>query len=549
MQRPPTLQEIQEEKRRRLASRCRGSLAAFIRESWHVLEPTAPLTWNWHIDAVADHLQAVFEDWMEVQRWLKRQADAEKKGEPFDEPQPEQRIQNLLINIPPGTAKSRIVSVCFPAWAWLHWPSFRALFLSANPRVALRDSMFCRDIIESKWYQETFQPDWELRDDQKAKGCYWNTAGGIRSAFGILARITGDRGDALIIDDPHDASEVKSDLLRIAVLEKWSTAIRNRVNDLRTCFRIGIMQRVHEDDWSGHVLKVDKFAHLCLPMEYEPQRLDAEKDGIPRVTPIGWSDPRTEPGELLFPQRFPQEVLNTEKTALGSAGYAGQHQQRPSPATGEIFQKHWWRFWQHPGQNLPPVKLTLPDGKIQEVRPIDLPRLEMELQSWDMSFKGTNASDYVCGQHWGRAGANRFLLDQVLERMGFSATCDAVKAFSAKHPGALTKLVEDKANGPAVIDSLHSQIPGLIAVDPEGGKEARAWAVSPLVESGNVYLPHPINAPWVWLLIDKCTAFPRVTNDDEVDALTQALLRWLRAGTGEIGVVKKSANRSSRYSF
>ena len=539
---------MREEKRRRRAERCKASLATFIRESWHVLEPTAPLAWNWHIDAVADHLQAVFLDWVEVQKWLQRQAKAEEQGEEFDEPQPLQRIQNLLINIPPGTAKSRIVAVCFPAWAWLHFPSWRVLCLSANPRVAVRDSMFCRDIIESKWYQETFQPEWELRNDQDAKSCYWNTAGGIRSAFGILSKITGDRGDALIIDDPHDANEVRSDAQREAVLDKWDSAIRNRVNDLRVCFRIGIMQRLHEEDWSGHVLKVGGFEHLCLPMEFEPKRLDAEKDGIPSETAIGWRDPRSEEGELLFPERFPREVLNVEQTALGSAGYAGQHQQRPSPATGEIFQKHWWRFWQHPGQNLPPVTLQHPEKGPVKVEPIDLPRLETELQSWDMSFKATSASDFVCGQHWGRTGANRFLLDQVLKRLGFSATCDELKEFTKKHPRALTKLVEDKANGPAVIDSLNSQIPGLIAVEPEGGKEARAWAVSPLVESGNVYLPHPVNAPWVWTLIDKCTAFPRVTHDDEVDALTQALIRWLRSESGGAAAVRRSPTAGSKYS-
>ncbi|RYG95287.1 MAG: hypothetical protein EON58_14505, partial [Alphaproteobacteria bacterium] len=222
------------------------SLTQFIVDGWHVLEPATPLEYNWHIEAVCLHLEAAIEDWITVQNWRKYrqskqvtrlvggvQVRMEEAAGDDAEKAPLQRIQNLLINIPPGTAKSRIISVFFPAWVWLKWPAFRWIYLSANPRVAERDSVFCRDLIESAWYRDSFKIAWRLRQDNNGKRSFWNTAGGFRSAFGFFSRITGDRADAIVWDDPHDADEVHSDTMRQAVLDRWDGAVGNRVNDLR----------------------------------------------------------------------------------------------------------------------------------------------------------------------------------------------------------------------------------------------------------------------------------------------------------------------------
>ena len=249
-------------------------------------------------------------------------------------PDPPQLIQNLLVNIPPGTAKSRIVSVFAPAWMWLHCPSWRAIFISANPRVALRDSVYCRMLLESAWYRQRFGISWTFAADQNAKGLYRNSAGGFRMAIGVGSRITGDRADALFIDDPNDAKEVQSQAYRAGVNEWYDQGAGNRVNDLQISVRIGIMQRLHEDDWSGHVLRSGQWVHLVLPMEFDPERGGA--------TVIGWTDPRRAEGELLFPQRFPPKILAAEKVRLGEAGYAGQHQQAPAPKDGLIFKAHWF---------------------------------------------------------------------------------------------------------------------------------------------------------------------------------------------------------------
>lgn len=512
------------------AEKARRSLPDFIRYGWHVLEPTTPLTWNWHMDAIALHVQAAVEGWMEYQRWAQREQERDDTR-PWESPEPEyeQLLQNVLFNVPPGSAKSRIIGVFTTPWVWLHWPTWRALFLSTNPDVALRDSVFCREVIESDWYQSWFRPEWQLAADQNAKSFYRNTEGGLRRAKGYFAKITGDRYDALFVDDPNDPQEAHSDTIRTSTNDRWTSTIYNRVNDLRSSLRVGIQQRVYEDDWSGHVMKEGTWERVIIPMKYEPRRLDAERDGIPRVTSIGWSDPRTKEGELMFPARFPKSVVEAEEKRLGSYGFAGQHQQRPSPAEGGMLKRKFWRFWHLPGQPLPPVQVRLADGSLHECPVVERPATFDEvLQSWDMSFKDTKASAFVAGQVWGRKAADKFLLDQVRAKLDFTRTLEAVRDLSTKWPKAAAKLVEDKANGPAVISALRSEIAGLIAVEPDGSKEARAAACSPQIEAGNVYLPHPALYAWVEAFIDECATFPNGAYKDQVDAMTQALIRMLQ---------------------
>jgi predicted phage terminase large subunit-like protein len=202
-------------------------------------------------------------------------------------------------------------------------------------------------------------------------------------------------------------------------------------------------------------------------------------------------------------------------------------QQRPSPAGGGIFKRHWFRYWQPRGANLPPVIVRLPDGTQTSITAIEAPhRVDEQIQSWDCSFKDLDTSDYVVGQVWARVGPHFLLGDQLRGRMDCPATVKAVRELTQKWPGTLAKLIEDKANGSAVIQMLQYEIPGLLPVNPSGGKIARAQAISPLIEAGNVYLPHPDYAPWVNDLIEECAQFPNGAHDDQVDAMAQALLRW-----------------------
>jgi predicted phage terminase large subunit-like protein len=465
-------------------------LGDFVRLAWPVVEPSTPFVPGWHIDAIVEHLEAV------------------TRGQ----------IRNLLINVPPRHMKSLAVTVFWPAWEWIRWPERRYLFSSYTSQLSVRDSVRCRRLIESPWYQARWRDRFALTSDQNTKGRFDNDQGGYRLATSVGGAVTGEGGDRLICDDPHNVQEVESDGVRKGTNDWWDVVMSTRVNDPKTSAKIVVMQRCHEQDLSGHLLEQGGWDHLCLPAEYE---------GPGKVTSIGWSDPRRHSGELLWPEQFGTRELNDLKRSLGSYAAAGQLQQRPSPAEGGILKRHWWRYWQPQGANLPPVVVRLADGTFQSIEAAELPsRVDEQLQSWDCAFKDLETSDFVVGQVWGRLGANFILLDQMRDRMDCPATVKAVRLLSAKWPYTYAKLIEDKANGSAVIQILRHEVPGLLPVSPEGGKTARASGVSPLIEAGNVYLPHPQYAPWVAAFIEECAAFPNGAHDDQVDAMSQALLRW-----------------------
>lgn len=401
---------------------------------------------------------------------------------------------------------SRIVSVFTPAWMWLRWPSWRSIFLSANPRVALRDSVYCRDLIESDWYRDTFAPAWTLADDQNAKSLFNNTAGGYRQAMGFSSRITGDRADALFVDDPHDADEVTSDLIRQGVLDRWDGAIANRLNDLRCSVRVGIMQRLHEADWSGHVLKQGGWEHLCLPQEFEPERA--------RVTAIGWRDPRTEAGELLFPARFPCEVLDAERRRLGSAGYAGQHQQRPAPAEGAMFKKSWLRHYRR--QDGPPVVFELGERFV----PLTACRV---FGTGDLATSLKTSADYTALALWAddRRG-NLILLEMVHKRLEGPDIVPELERLHAKWKPQFFAL-DSACLHLAIIQEARRKGLAVRGLQPHKDKVTRAVPATVRMEAGQVWLPAEDQAgAWLGEFISELLHFPMGEHDDTVDALSHA---------------------------
>jgi predicted phage terminase large subunit-like protein len=523
--------------RRAEAELCRRSFARFFRKSWAALEPTTPLEWNWHLDAMCEHLQVLIEDWIRMQlaRQEKIPEDSELEAECFrlgliiDEnrrvAEVRQRIRNLLENVPPGTAKSRIVSVALPAWVWTRWPTWKAIFLSVNPRLALRDSVLCRQLIVSDWYQETFQPGWTFAEDQDTKGLFKNTSGGWRMAIGYFANMVGDRGDALLIDDPNDPEEVYSEASRASTNERYDNTLKNRLNDLRSSVRAVIQQRVHPDDLSGHILNEaandEPWEHVRISMEREgpPKEGQEPPCGCPTCTrgetSIGWKDPRA-PGELMDPKRFPDEVLKPFRSK--SMVWAAQYQQDPLDASGNMFKPEWWRFWRHPWE---PIIDKFAD------RTVVLPEtFDANALSLDCSFLKTEGSDLIAGGVWRRKGANKFLVDLEWDRHDFKETLEIFKHQAATYPEAREKFVENKANGPGVISMLKDEIAGIIPIKPEeyGSKVSRAAITAPQVESGNIYIP--LHAPWRDRYIGQHTTFPNGLHDDAVDQQSQVLLRW-----------------------
>jgi predicted phage terminase large subunit-like protein len=256
-----------------------------------------------------------------------------------------------------------------------------------------------------------------------------------------------------------------------------------------------ILQRSRMDDLAGHVLEQGGWECLSLPTEYEEDQ---------RKTGIGWRDPRREAGELVWPESFGVAAVSEAKRTLGSFAFSAQHQQRPVPASGGIWKKNWFRFYRRV------------DGPV---------KFDMTVSSWDCTFKDFRASDYVAGQLWGRLGADFYLLDQIHAKLDFPRTLAAIRCLNQRAGRVVNAtLVEDKANGPAVIDMLRREISGLKPVTPEGGKESRAAAVAPLIEAGNVYLPLAEEDPWIEETLLEFSLFPAAKNDDRLDAASQALL-------------------------
>lgn len=273
------------------------------------------------------------------------------------------------------------------------------------------------------------------------------------------------------------------------------------------------------------------------------------------VSSIGWVDPRKMKGELLWPERFGPEEIERLKVDLGARAYEAQFQQRPSPAGGGTLKSHWWNYWHPQGLVVKPVRIKLPNGDIQERNSVELPEsFDMVLQSWDMSFKDLKTSDFVVGQVHAIRGARRFIIDQMRGRMDFPATLAAVRELTGRHPQAHLKLVEDKANGPAVIQSLRDEISGLVEVNPQGGKVSRAAAASPELEAGNWYLPHPMIAPWVGNperptdggFLAETSMFPYGANDDMCDAWSQSAIRIQKERSGGVFPMSESDVRIER---
>lgn len=435
---------IQEKLRRKAST----SLYEFTAQAWHVIEPATPFRDNWHVGATCEHLEAVHHG----------------------------QIRRLLINIPPRFLKSTTVSVMYPAWTWIDRPAHKFLTGSYALKLAIRDSLKMRRLIQSPWYRERWgrgfnlsdNSDWgdpdgfELTNDQNQKMRFENDRSGYRIAFGFEGGVMGEGGDDVIIDDPHDRESAHSDLQRNGDIVTYREAITTRLNDPAKSAITIVMQRLHEHDLSGYVLAEGGYEHLILPMHYDPKRS--------KVTCIGWRDPRTTAGELLHPDRFTPEVTAEWEKSLGTAA-AGQLEQTPNPAEGGIIKRHWFRFYDE-------LPLTF----------------DVEIQSWDLAFKGTETANFTAGQAWGKVGPNVYKKPgEVYKQLDFVDACDAFEQYSKDHPYA-TKLVEDKANGPALMSTMKRRISGIIPVEPTGGAEAVAKAVAPYIQAGNVWLLNPYYA-------------------------------------------------------
>lgn len=556
-----------------LAQRCATHLPTFIREAWPILEPATRYVHGWHVDTICEHLEAV------------------TAGE----------LPRLVINQPPRTMKSLTCGVCWIAWEWLSNPAIRWLCASYAADLSTRDSLKCRRLIESKGGRETgtiFQRigyqgvlglltkhrwrlgptygigadgKWSLTGDQNAKTKYETTATGMRLATSVGGVATGEGGDRILVDDPTSAKQARSEAERKAANTWWDETMTTRFNNAQAAAVI-VMQRLHESDLTGHLIDSGDWHHLCLPGVYEPSHpfvypnkvtlpertynVQAEDGSVEEVVVPGGrvlaGDPRTAEGELLEPVRLSEARLAELRKGLGSYGFAGQIQQRPSPEEGGMFKRDWWRYY---------------DAALSRDDPMGRPddwMFERIVASWDMRFSDSQskASSYVVGQVWGRYKARFYLLGQVRAKLSFTDTVKAVLAVQERWPLISVVLIEKKANGEAVMSQLARRVTGMIPVEPEGGKDVRASAVQPNVEAGDLWLPstefipcppsvEPSEGEARLELAPTATAdfveehavFDAGAFDDQVDAMSQAITWLLKHGASGGAVARPKGGK------
>lgn len=465
------------------AALCRRSFRHYAARAWREIDP-APFRSSWHVDAVADHLQAVFQG----------------------------QIKKLIINIPPGMAKSMMCGVLWPSWVWIHNPSWQLLGASYEVQLATRDAVKARELMRGEWYSKHFRQAWDFQEDQDLKQFYRNTEFGHRQSLGVGGKGTGYRGHALLIDDPISVKDSYSKIAREDCIKWKDETMSSRFNDKENAMEVLIMQRVHEMDLTGHLLRKGGWEHLNLPAEFEPSRVCITRNTKGEEL---WRDPRTTEGELIFPSLFPVKVLDTLKHDLGAYGYAGQYQQRPAPAEGGILKREWFsRRWILPGVS------PVPGLECRE-----LPKAFDQVCVFvDASFKDTAKSDFVAIGLFGVKHPDVYMLSLIWERLSFTNTVNALLNLTKTVPKLSGVYIEDRANGSAIMDTLKGKVPGLIPIEPDGGKEARVHAASPFIEGGNFWMP--LSFPKLEDFIVEATAFPKAPHDDAIDMVTYALLRF-----------------------
>jgi predicted phage terminase large subunit-like protein len=480
------------------AELCRRDLREFVRQGWEHVEPGVPYLHNWHVDAIAWHLEALYH------------------GD----------IRRLAITVPPRCGKSSLAGVLGPAYWWLQDPTFKWITASYERQLAVRDSLRMRRLLDTDWYRALNRrpdgaPIFRLAANELGlerlsdrEEFYENDLGGNRYAVGVLGALTGRGGSIVQVDDPINPQGVASDADRLRMLEWWDQTASTRLDDAKTGRKLIVCQRLHHDDLIGHELSKNlDYVHLKLPME-----LYARSRCVTVLGPeLTWEDDRTEDGELLWPAKFGPEQVAEFKRDLGSWAYSAQYQQEPVPLGSGLLKVEKLRRW------------------------TAWPQFDRIALSLDAAFSDAATSSYVVATVWASSGEDDYLLDMVRAHLDFKGTLDAVRGLAAKwRPGAF--LVELKANGHAIVNALAGELSPIIPIVPRESKEARAAAVAPRIEAGNVWIPDDATGcTWVSDVIAELGAFPRGKYDDIVDSCTQ-YLSWRRLDPAQVA----SASRSAR---
>lgn len=458
------------------AEECEKSLAVFMRQGWHHVDPDAYVHGP-HIDLMAEYLE-----------------EAMRGG-----------IPNLLINIPPGHQKSLSVSVFLQPWVWTTRPHRRFACTSYRGDLALRDADRSRALIRSEWYQAHWGRSFSIRGGQDVKSRYANDKGGYRFST-ATAGIMGEGGDVVVHDDPHSVDQAESDEVREETVRRLRLAMPTRVRSADGC-QIVMMQRLHERDYSGHLLaERTGLVHLCLPARFESDHpficlpTKAPRSGRPLR-----GDWRTRDGELLWPGRYTEERMSALETAVGTYGAAGQFQQRPAPRDGGMFKREWFG-----------VVDAAPKGR----------RI---CRGWDLA--GTEESSdsqaaYTAGVRISEVDGYYYIEDVRRERLS-PAGVERMMLNTAKQDGrsVIIDFPQDPGQaGKSQAQHLVRMLVGYVAkFSPESGsKITRAEAFAAQAEAGNVKL---VKGDWNEAYLDEMCAFPNSKYKDQADASSRAFHR------------------------
>ncbi len=452
--------------RRILLAALRQDLVSFIERTVQTVAPVADYLPNWHIDAIAYHLEQCFD----------------------------RRIRRLIITLPPRNLKSICASVAFPAWVLGRDPRQRIICASYANELTVKHARDCRVVMESAWYKEVF-PGTRLNPKKCTELEFETTQQGYRYSTSLGGALTGRGGSILIVDDPIKASDATSDLKRQAVKEWFDGTLYTRLDNKKEDVIIVVMQRVHVDDLVGHLLEKDsEWTHLDLPaIAIEDQEV-----------PVGPSSVYyRKAGEVLHDAREPKKTLDEAKAAMGSYAFPAQYQQRPAPVEGNLIKWEWSRTYDY-------LAAYGSNGWI--------------VQSWDTASKAGELNDYSVCTTWLIKDNLYYLVDVFRQRLEYPQLRKAVIEM-ARLKAAQTVLIEDKASGTQLIQDMRATARAFrpIAIEPESDKITRMSTQSAQIEAGHVLIPK--QAPWLIELKREMLAFPHGKYNDQVDSVSQ-FLNW-----------------------
>jgi predicted phage terminase large subunit-like protein len=470
-----------------IAANLKKDFALFCKAAWPILHAGTRLSWTTGHDAICDYLMAVRE----------------------------KKLTRLIINCPPRFAKSSIVTILFPIWCWLQDPTRSFLCCSYELDLALNHNLDRRRVMESKWFRDLFGDAFELATDRSQAQEFSTTAGGIMQAASTASKAQGRGGDLILVDDPISADFVYSDSYRNEVNFWFSRQLPQRLNNPSESAIIVVAQRLHENDPCGFLLSQEETEWTLLKLA-----LIAEQDET-IVFPHSGRVWKRKKGDCLDSKRWsPRTVRERQRNRLV---WSSQFQQEPTPAEGNLIRVDEILYF---GGRDP--QTGIPDPALPD-------HFERRVISVDCSFKDRASSDYVALIVVGVLGSRRYILHVTNAHLDLTGTENEIRNARATFGPVSAVLIEDKANGSAVISHLKEEIPGVVAVNPEGGKIARVVAMTPEFQAHNWIIER--TGPWTHKVVEQLTTFPAGKNDDIVDAISQCSI-WLQSNTYGLGLIE-----------